>query len=941
MVDKKKVLLSDLYPDLEEDEVINDSPDKVLLSDLYGEEGDDSDSSSIMSKLASTIRGVSQGGFPAVYQMLPDFRPPTADVSFGDRVKVESLVSRPEERGKALESLGYNNVQVKGGRVYVDGKEFDPSTLLSGSELVHEAIANSPMLLEAQPAGGVASTALKLGGTALGVGSAREIFKKLVFPDLEPNPGDAAIEGVAGAAGGAVSGLLNKGASVADDIIDSSGNLIKKGSDVLGDVSNGQLVQKAKPVVTKFAEKTVKNAARNMFGEEATARELGATAQYLKQFGVKPITKNIEEAAKVSQRFVKEVMEEPHLLTKRDNALNILKEAGGKVRGFYDEYGDQVSVKLGDILSSKSYSNLMEQGSSLRHAPEVRKQIKKETGAIFKYLMEASVPDKKAREQLLRLSPDKFNKIASDLPIDIGTLWDVRMGLDDLAKWGSNIDDKAKAAVTVVRSGADAIRQSIRTAIENSSLDDVVKKEFADSSDLFHEMTPIAEMIDAAAAREGGVTNFTKLLWNQLSGKTRRVIEFGQKQANRPSTRAFIRSMNSKLNPDTLDKSSWMSQAGGIASNAYGKSKNVIGGLADSMSSLLPENSGQAIRSELFKESGGRLQDFSTPTDLRSLDINLQDIEKLAPQAPRVLPRDPELIASDPQALDELMMNLSPSAGRLLEDAIQSKDPFKLRNATLSAMSEVPEMFEPSVTGNRSEIRVGDGFILADPMEAEVYKRSLRTRFAMGKVTRTFLSKQISSLNDLNDMRLFPPAEGFPTPSKPSKGTGDSPLSGVKKAVQTLAGEQKRTCLLTYGDYKMKILAIEDNKTDRMVLEKAIKQANEQGKFDSIATIEFATNMHDALELLASREYDAIVTDLRLPDSEGLRTIEILRANTKKPLIIISGGYLKDVMKKALDGGVSRYITKGQSWTVDIANTIKRAIREDYLVSNIKRLVNV
>jgi CheY-like chemotaxis protein len=138
----------------------------------------------------------------------------------------------------------------------------------------------------------------------------------------------------------------------------------------------------------------------------------------------------------------------------------------------------------------------------------------------------------------------------------------------------------------------------------------------------------------------------------------------------------------------------------------------------------------------------------------------------------------------------------------------------------------------------------------------------------------------------------------------------------------------------------MRILAIEDNKTDRMVLEKAIKQANEQGKFDSIATIEFATNMHDALELLASREYDIIVTDLRLPDSEGLRTIEILRANTKKPLIIISGSYLKDVMKKALDGGVSRYIMKGQSWTVDIANTIKKALREEYLVCNIKRLAH-
>lgn len=138
----------------------------------------------------------------------------------------------------------------------------------------------------------------------------------------------------------------------------------------------------------------------------------------------------------------------------------------------------------------------------------------------------------------------------------------------------------------------------------------------------------------------------------------------------------------------------------------------------------------------------------------------------------------------------------------------------------------------------------------------------------------------------------------------------------------------------------MKILAIEDNPTDRLVLKKAIESANRQKKFQSEAEIFFVSTMHDALEMLSAQEFDVIVSDLRLPDSEGLKTIEAIRASTKKPLIIISGSYLKDVMRKALEGGVSRYIMKGQSWTTEIAKTINKVIREDYLITNIKRLAH-
>lgn len=139
----------------------------------------------------------------------------------------------------------------------------------------------------------------------------------------------------------------------------------------------------------------------------------------------------------------------------------------------------------------------------------------------------------------------------------------------------------------------------------------------------------------------------------------------------------------------------------------------------------------------------------------------------------------------------------------------------------------------------------------------------------------------------------------------------------------------------------MKILAIEDNPTDRQVLKKAIESANRQKKFNSTAEIFFVSTMHDALEMLAAQEFDVIVSDLTLPDCEGLKTVEMIRSTTKRPLIIISGRYLKDVMKTALEGGVGDYIIKGQHWTTQIAQKINRVLREDYLMTNIQRLVHV
>lgn len=126
-------------------------------------------------------------------------------------------------------------------------------------------------------------------------------------------------------------------------------------------------------------------------------------------------------------------------------------------------------------------------------------------------------------------------------------------------------------------------------------------------------------------------------------------------------------------------------------------------------------------------------------------------------------PRDPELISMNPQAIQAISSSLDPQMASLFLDGVRSKDPLRQRQAMNVAFQAVPDLFEESITGLRSEIRIGDNLVLTDPMEARMYKAQLVSHSKlMGKKSpnfNTYLAKQISALNDPSDMRVLPVPE--------------------------------------------------------------------------------------------------------------------------------------------------------------------------------------
>jgi DNA-binding response OmpR family regulator len=66
----------------------------------------------------------------------------------------------------------------------------------------------------------------------------------------------------------------------------------------------------------------------------------------------------------------------------------------------------------------------------------------------------------------------------------------------------------------------------------------------------------------------------------------------------------------------------------------------------------------------------------------------------------------------------------------------------------------------------------------------------------------------------------------------------------------------------------------------------------------------------EAIALLKSEKFDAVLIDLGLPDIDGIEVIEQLRTFSQIPAVVLSARHSPDVIAKALTLGADDYITK-------------------------------
>lgn len=117
------------------------------------------------------------------------------------------------------------------------------------------------------------------------------------------------------------------------------------------------------------------------------------------------------------------------------------------------------------------------------------------------------------------------------------------------------------------------------------------------------------------------------------------------------------------------------------------------------------------------------------------------------------------------------------------------------------------------------------------------------------------------------------------------------------------------------------ILIVEDSATTRALIRAVI---DEMGDF---AIVEAGSGF-EALKLLPTREFNLVITDINMPDINGLELIHFIKTNpryTHIPLIIVSTERSEEDKKRGMALGAMAYVTKPFK-AHELQEVIKQAI---------------
>lgn len=113
----------------------------------------------------------------------------------------------------------------------------------------------------------------------------------------------------------------------------------------------------------------------------------------------------------------------------------------------------------------------------------------------------------------------------------------------------------------------------------------------------------------------------------------------------------------------------------------------------------------------------------------------------------------------------------------------------------------------------------------------------------------------------------------------------------------------------------MKVLVVDDSPIDRRLASKLLEKAGIETRL--------AENGHEALAALEKERADLVVTDLQMPEMDGLTLVETIRSRYSDiPVILMTAHGSEDLAVRALQRGAASYVPKR-----DLARALAETVR--------------
>jgi DNA-binding NtrC family response regulator len=129
-----------------------------------------------------------------------------------------------------------------------------------------------------------------------------------------------------------------------------------------------------------------------------------------------------------------------------------------------------------------------------------------------------------------------------------------------------------------------------------------------------------------------------------------------------------------------------------------------------------------------------------------------------------------------------------------------------------------------------------------------------------------------------------------------------------------------------------RILIIDDEASIRRTLREILE-------YEKYHVDDAASGM-DGLALLQEQEYDVILCDIKMPQMDGIETLESIRKQTEAPVVMISGHGTIDTAVEAIKKGAYDYISKPPDLN-RLLITLRNALDKSSLITETKALKKV
>ena len=131
----------------------------------------------------------------------------------------------------------------------------------------------------------------------------------------------------------------------------------------------------------------------------------------------------------------------------------------------------------------------------------------------------------------------------------------------------------------------------------------------------------------------------------------------------------------------------------------------------------------------------------------------------------------------------------------------------------------------------------------------------------------------------------------------------------------------------------LKLLLVEDNLTDALLIDELLRKQN-----DRESNVRHVKKVTEAIESLDRDDFDAILLDLFLPDSQGIESLDLVQQKAPQlPIVILTGTKDPSMALRSLRQGAQDYLVKGEFGGKTLTRSIEYAIERQRIEFNIRQ----